>query len=330
MLYNRPMIYVIYASQSKMVKDAAKRILDKEIPDRDPMNSVSLDMGTTKLVQLYDEASYIPLGYDKKAVVAENFYYLTKTKTKAKIMKDDELDGLLSYFRNPMEEVVVFLLVYSDEIDTKGEIFKALEAGNAKFMSVAPFTDDKWAEFIPHYFEKRDFFIDYQAAALLQDRIGGDYSLFINEAEKLMTYCDNGKITYDVVDKMVAKPLEDNAYILSNALCSGDIALALSVYKDLRVGSVEPIVLLRLLGNQFRFLNQVAYLYNEGYSIDGIMNETKQKYGRIKASISNIRAIGTKTIAKTLEDLYQAELDIFTGKIDQDLAMELLIANFGA
>ena len=324
------MIYVIYASQSKMVKDAAKRILDKEIPDRDPMNFVSMDMGTTKMVSLYDEASYIPLGYDKKAVVAENFYYLEKSRTKPKLMKDDEMDGLISYFRNPMEEVIVLLLVYSDTLDEKSEMYKALADGNAKFIPVLPFTDEKWDAYIPKYFENRGAHIESEAAPLLKERIRGDYSTFVNEADKLLTYVDGEVITYDIVEKMVSRPLEDDVFMLSNALCHKDIGLAISIYKDLKVKSAESVSLIRLLSREFRFLNQVAFLRDRGYSIDQMMSELNLKYGRIKAGLNSLRYIETEDVGKMLESLYQAELNIFTGKVDQDIAFQLLLANFAS
>ncbi|MCQ2773073.1 MAG: DNA polymerase III subunit delta [Bacilli bacterium] len=324
------MIYVVYASQSKMVKDGINKILDKEVPERDPMNSVYLDMGNRKLVELYDEASYLPLGYEKKAVVAENFYYLEKSKSKPKLMKDDEIEGLLSYFRNPMEEVIVLLLVYSDTLDEKGEIYKALADGNAKFIPVLPFTDDKWDAYIPRYFENRGTHIEDSAAKLLKERINGDYSTFVNEADKLITYVDGEIVTYDIVEKLVSRPLEDDVFVLSNALCHKDIGLAIAIYKDLKVKSAESVSLIRLLSREFRFLNQVAFLRDRGYSIDQMMSELNQKYGRIKAGLNSLRYIETEDIGKMLEDLYQAELNIFTGKVDQDIAFQLLLANFAS
>ena len=50
------------------------------LPTKDDMNYVELDMAETKLIDLYNEAESLPLGYDKKVVVADNFFYLTTLK----------------------------------------------------------------------------------------------------------------------------------------------------------------------------------------------------------------------------------------------------------
>lgn len=322
------MIYVVYASQSKMIKDGLKKLLDKEIPEQDPMNTIFMDMGNRRLYELYDEASYLPLGYDKKAVVAENFYYLAKSKTKAKIAKDDDVEGILSYFEMPMDEITVFLLVYADALDEKSEMYAALTKGGAKFIPVLPFTDEKWDSYIPKYFENRGSYIYGDAAQLLKERIQGDYSTFVNEATKLMTYCGDDPITLKIVQELVPVPLEDDVYALSNALCHGEIGKAISIYKDLKIKSTDPITLIRLLATQFRFLNQIAYLRDRRYSIDDMMRELNCKYGRVKMSLTNLRYIDSDQIADILEDLYRCELDIFTGKIDQDIAFQMLLANF--
>ncbi len=322
------MIYVVYASQSKMIKDGLKKLLDKEIPEQDPMNTIYMDMGNRRLYELYDEASYLPLGYDKKAVVAENFYYLAKTKTKAKIAKDDDVEGITSYFENPMDEITVFILVYSDTLDDKSDMYKALAKGGAKFIPVLPFTDEKWDSYIPKYFENRGVVIYNDAISVLKERINGDYSTFINEATKLMTYCVDEPITLEIVEKLVPVPLEDDVYSLSNALCHGEIGKAISIYRDLKIKSTDPITLIRLLATQFRFLNQISYLKDRGYSIDDMMRELNCKYGRVKMSLTNLRYIDSYQIADILEDLYKCELDIFTGKIDQDIAFQMLLANF--
>lgn len=322
------MIYVVYASQSKMLKDGLKKLLDNEIQKQDPMNTIYMDMGTRRLFELYDEASYLPLGYDKKAVVAENFYYLAKSKTKPKIAKDDDAEGITSYFENPMDEITLFILVYSDTLDDKSDMYKALVKGGAKFIPVLPFTDEKWDAFIPKYFENRGVVIYPDAAGLLKERICGDYSTFVNEAAKLITYIDCEPITLEMVEKLVPVPLEDDVYALSNALCHGDIGQAISIYRDLKVKSTDPVTLIRLLATQFRFLNQISYLRDRGFSIDGMMRELNAKYGRVKMSLNNLRYIDSDQISDILEDLYKCELDIFTGKIDQDIAFQMLLANF--
>lgn len=322
------MIQVLYCPQSRMLKGALRKILKDTLPHLDDLNYVSLDMGTTSLLELASECSSLPLGYDKKTVVAENFFYLEKSRTKVKTLKGDSPDDLLRAFEKPEESIDLFLLVYSDSLDERSPFYKSLLAGGAKFSPVGEFSPQQWKDYIERFFAKRGVTIEAPAIAELSFRIQGDYARFLSEGPKLLAYSNGEKITKEDIEKLVSEPLEDDAFHLSNALAKGDVAGAIKIYHDLQNSAAEPITLIRLLANQFRFLNEVLYLKNRGLSASEIANQLQASPYRVSISLDNLRKMNDGILNEILENLYLAELSILTGKSDPELAFTLFLANF--
>ncbi|MCQ2799449.1 MAG: DNA polymerase III subunit delta [Bacilli bacterium] len=322
------MIQVLFNSQSMMCKASLKKLLNKELPERDDMNFVELDMGKERLADLAEECLSLPLGYEKKVIVAENFYYLAKAKTKAKLMKGDEDETLISYFKNPDPAITVFILVYANDLDKKNSLYEALEEGGATFTQIATFTAEQWPQIAVKYFQKNGASIDNDAAVELVSRIGGDYSTFLNEADKLLTYAKGENVTKDMVEMLVSQPLEDDMFQLSNALTRGDKKKAFKVYKDLKVKNIRGITLMNALAKQLQFLHEVQYLYGTGMPSPLIAKELGCTPGRVNASLYSVRKMRDVSLERGLEALYQAELAVMSGQKDEDLAFNMFLANF--
>lgn len=311
-----------------MAQGALKKLLKASNASTDPLAYVSLNCRESLLLDIFNECEAFPLGFDKKTVVAEDFYFLEKSRSKPKLLKDDDSAPFFAYLADPNPNVDLFLLVYSDALDERNDYAQALKKAGATFSSVQSFSPEQWKSFIPNYFEKRGSSIEPLAALTLQERIQGDYARFLNEGQKLLTYANGEPISEAMVEQLVSAPLEDDAFRLSNALTRGDSKKAIAIYRDLMIGSAEPVALIRLLAAQFRFLNQVRYLNNKGESNDQIANRLHCSYPRVNASLSNLRRMGDETLNNALDSLYQTELSIMSGKCDADLAFSLFLAGF--
>jgi DNA polymerase III delta subunit len=311
-----------------MVKAALRKVLGDSTASMDELSYVTLDMGASSFLDLSNECESLSIGAAKKIVVAENCVFLAKTRTKIKTVAGDDDKPLLAFFESPDPSVDLYLLVYSDSVDEKGPYYQALLRGGVKVSPVAEFSPQQWKDFIPKYFEKRGSPIESSAIGELMDRIRGDYSLFLSEAQKLLAYENGSSVTLEDVRLLVSSPLEDDAFHLSNALTKGDIKTALSIYRDLRTQSVDPISLIRLLGNQFRFMNEVAYLKSQNANASGIAATLKCSSYRVSVTLDNLRKIHDGSLNNALDGLYQCESSVMGGRMDQDLAFSLFLANF--
>jgi DNA polymerase-3 subunit delta len=312
-----------------MVKGALKKLMQTSCPNPDAMNYVSFDLGVTPLLDVANECLSLPLGYDKKTVVAENCFFLEKSRSKPKYLKGDDPKAFLAYLQNPDPAIDLYLLVYSDSLDEKERFLpSSFSFDGARINPVSEFSKEQWHDYIARFFEKRNVAIEPMAINEIQNRIAGDYARFLNEGQKLVAYSNGEKITKAVVESLVSEPLEDDAFRLSNALTRGDVKNAIRIYQDLRVFSAEPISLIHLLANQFRFLNEVRYLQSSGLGSSQISGALQCSSMRVSIALDNLRRMGEDSLNNALDGLYDCEVSILTGKCDPDMAFSLYLANF--
>ena len=323
------MIYLIYGNQGPTIKSQIRKIseafLNGERPDE--LNFIKLD-GHNFLVQdAVDECKYVALGYDKKVVSLENCYFLLKPKPRNKIEADQDYDVLLKYINNESQDpdACFILAVASSSIDEKNQIFKALKE-KAKIVQIVDPDEKGWNEYVKAYLQRHNIVIDKDAVQELADRTNGDVGLFQNSVQILTLYTDH--IRYKDVTLMVAKPLEDNAFLIFNLLLDNKNAEAVELFRDLKVKNIEPVTLIGQLANQFRLLNQVMYLCKKRLSKEEIASELNIKPGRVYILSRSISIISESTIRKTLDELYQLDLDIKSGLVDRHYAFEMFLLKF--
>ena len=323
------MIYLISGRQNIRLKSQMKSIVKKSLGEIDAINFVKLDASYTLVQEIVDEANYLPLGYDHKAVVVDNPYFLLKEKGRNKIESDQNYQELIDYINHPDENCdLIFLVNTADsELDKKNEIYKAIEA-NGQIIVLSEPKDNEWHKVVAHYFKEKwpNTDIDSDAVQELARRTEGDYASLFNNGSKLALYTNH--IRFEDVTLMVTRPLEENAFLLFNYLIDEKNIEAVSLYRDLRSNNVEPVTLISMIANQFRLLNRVSYLNKKKYDVDAIAQELAINPIRAKILRKNSFVIAQKTINKTLEDLYQLDLQIKSGLVDRFYSFELFLINF--
>ena len=323
------MIYLISGRQNIRLKSQMKSIIKKSIQEIDPMNFVKHDATYTLVQEIVDDCNYLPLGYDKKAVAVDNCYFLLKEKTKVKIESDQDYQTLIAYLNNPSEDTELIFLVNTSEsdIDKKSPIFQAIEK-NGQIIALSEPKDNQWHEVVAHYFKEKwpNTKIDSDAVYELARRTEGDYASLFNNGSKLALYTDH--IRFEDVTLMVTRPLDENAFLLFNYLIDNKNIEAVTLFRDLKSTSVEPVTLISMIANQFRLLNRVSYLAKHGKDNDAIAEELKINPIRAKILKKNSMVISQKKINQTLEDLYQLDLQIKSGLVDRFYSFELFLINF--
>ena len=326
------MICLIAGKQNIRINSQIKNAVKKRIGEIDDMNFAKYDATDLAFQEIIDDADYLPLGYDRKAVVIENCFFLLKEKVRIK--KSAELEKglklLLQYIASPNEATDLFLTVNTaeSELDKKNAIYLAIES-NGKIIEMDEPNEKDWPKVVAQTFETRfpNTKIDRDAIYELAKRTDGDYSSLFNNASKLALYTDH--IHYDDVVLMVTRPLDEETYNIFNFLVAGHNMEAVKLYRDLKSRNVEPVTLINSVANQFRLLNRVSYLAKKGMKEDDIAKELNIKPYRAKVLRQNSFVVSQKRINQTLEDLYQLDLNIKSGLVsDRFYAFELFLINF--
>ncbi len=318
------MIKLYLSAQARLALDMAKRFLNKNYPERDETNFASFNMAVTTVKELAEECESLSLFAERKAILALDCFFLGKGKYK--LLAEDSLDPLLRYLQNPNPNVDLILLVYG-ELDPKSELVKAIKE-NGEVKEIKDPSDEELILNAKQRLAKAGGEFLPGAAEELICRIGGDYARYCNEFEKILIYANGGKVSKEEVKALVAPKLEDDTFAMSNALLKGNVALAFSIYHDLKVVKTEEVMLLSMLAKSFQFMEEVSYLSNQGLSSSGIASQLKANPYRVKITLNNLYSVDERKLPLILEQIYQTSLSILSGKEESQFAFERFLANY--
>ena len=314
------MNYILYGEQYPMIKKRLKKVLDERLGDVDDFNVVKFDFKPELIDEIIDEANMLPLGYDSKAVVIDNAVFLEPKGNK------EINERFIELLNNSSDSINLIFILRNENLDDKNQIVQFIK-NNGQIFQFLNLKKEEWPRYIAKYFKERNVSIDQNAIDELSLRIDGDLTRFVNEAEKLCLYKDH--LTLTDITLMVNKPLEDDAFQITNALYRGDNAAALSIFRDIRLqGSNATDGLIPMLGSQFRFASQVMFLESRGLDYKEIAKQLSANEWRVKITIGNCRRLSRRQIAHALDDLYYLDYQIKSGQINRFYGLELFLINF--
>lgn len=319
------MLYLLFGPQGMILEKQCKKIIKDNIEVLDDFHVMKFMADEVTIQDIVFEADQTSLTGERKAIVVYHPYFLSTTKTKEKIESLQDYQSLLSYLEAPNTMTDLIFVLEADKLNERSEIVCLLKA-KAKVIEAKEITKDEWPRFIKQYFDKMNIMIDNDAVNELAIRVEGDAMHFVNEAKKLALYTNH--ITYDDIQTMVARPLEENAFLIYDCLLKKDKSKAISIYRDLLVEGFEPVTLIGMLANQFRLLSEVSYL-NGLYSSN---NEIARVLGvheyRVKLSRDHLRRISYQKILKKMDELYTLDLTIKSGTVDRFFGLEMFLIRF--
>ncbi len=319
------MLYLLFGPQGMILEKQCKKIIKDNLEVIDDFHVIKFMADEVTIQDIVFEADQTSLTGERKAIIVYHPYFLSSSKTKEKIESLQDYKVLMEYLESPNTFTDLIFVLEADKLNERSEIVKLLKV-KAKVIEAKEITKDEWPRFIQQYFQKLNVSIDPDATSELAVRVEGDAMRFVNEAKKLALYTDH--ITYDDIQTMVARPLEENAFLIYDCLLKKDKSKAISIYRDLLVEGSEPVQLVGMLANQFRLLSEVSYLSTQYSSNNEIARILGVHEYRVKLSRDHLRRITYKKILKKIDELYQLDLDIKSGVVDRFFAFEMFLIRF--
>ena len=285
------MIFVIYGEESFLMEQKLQSLKKEYDCNEDNMNISTYRANEDSLEEVYEDLITPPFLTDKKMVVLKNPYFLTTKKVK----KDN---------------------------NERKKIVKNLRK-QAQFFEIDKVNHYKLSDSTRQAIRRRDATIDDDALELLLSRLGDSLNNVALEVEKLCLYSKH--ITYDIVDELVSKPLDENVFALTSAILQKDRRKMFSIYHDLMILNEEPIKLIVLIAGQMRLIYQVKLLDRKGYNDKEIgkilgVNPYRLKYVRQEGKDFDLNEL-----LQCLDDLSRLDVEIKTGKMDKKMGLELFM-----
>ena len=315
---------IIYGTQAALIKKRLSKVLDDIVGTVNDFNTVYFDYPNTLLDTIVQETQTGAFGCEHKAIVIEHPTFLLDAKGNAQVL--ETLTALMTQPNNPVS--LVFVLEVTEK-NLKDGVFKRNDAKLNAFLKQVtqfPVTEigrNEWPTVVRRLFDNRGLTISDAALLLLLERCGHDLTAIISEINKLGTYAQH--IEVEDVEALVATPLEDNVFLIADALVRKKPDVAVNALHDLYTQNTEPISLISIITSQLHFMYQVKYLTGQGKNTSEIAQLLDHaNYNRVSIVQNEIYYITENELLHLLERLADLDYQIKSGQVDRFMGLELL------
>jgi len=251
---------------------------------------------------------------EKKLVVLKNVFLNIKIQ-----------EEFLKEIKN-IENINDIIVVYEDgAVDQRTKLFKSFQksAKCQEFKYLSPALTKKWVEV---EFSKNKAKINFDAQDLLLGFVGNNLWQMENEIKKLSNYKKESAVTKQDVENLIKPNIENDIFKTIDAMVSKDKKLAISLlHKHLDNGD-NSLYLLSMIAYQFRNFLVIKQLIDSGAPYALIAQKSGLHPFVVKKSYYLCNQFELSRLKKIYQKIFQIDSDIKTGKVDAELALDMLVA----
>lgn len=305
------MIYFLFGPDSYRSKQKLQEIIEgyKKV-HKSGLNLISVDAKEKKFSDFYGNFKISSMFAEKKLIILRNVFEDTK-------FQEELLENIKII--NDLKDIVI--IYEADSVDARTKIYKGLQKNTTcqEFDFLQPAQIQKWALM---KFEKNGVKINADALSLLLSFIGNNLWQMNNEINKLSNYKKNSVVEKKDVELLVKPNIENDIFKTIDALASKNKKEALNLLHKHLDGGDNSLYLLSMVAYQFRNLLTIKELMDSGKSL----NNCGLHPFVIKKSYSLCNQFTFLQLKKIYQRIFQIDSDIKIGKIEPELALDLLVS----
>ena len=310
------MIYFIYGQDSYRAKEKLQEMIDKyKSLHKSGLSLVQINAKEKSFKDLFDNFKIVSMFNEKKLIILKDVFLNQK-------FGEDFLKEI-KIFKDSKDIIVVF---EKDEVDQRTKLFKTL-IKDAKCQEFS-FLDSRGLKiWFREKSEKYKLKIDPIAEATLLSYVGNDLWQLENEIKKLANFKPGKLIKKEDIILQVRPKTENNIFKTINSISEKDKKQALYfLHKHLDNGD-NSLYLLSMIAYQFRNLLIIKEMIDKGLPYATI----QKKSGLAPFVVSKTYYLCSQftflELKKIYQKIFQVDLNIKTGRIDAETALDLLIAD---
>ncbi|MCI5582628.1 MAG: DNA polymerase III subunit delta [Anaeroplasma sp.] len=302
--------YIISAEEKEEAKEKIEEIRKSIKLDFDYSE---YDLEEDGLYPIIDELTTISLFDNPKFIVINSSENIIKANDKAFV-------ELLTAM-NSQENDNVLVFIFLNGFDQKNERLSRIKRYSS-FIEIN-LKNMPLDEYARNVFSKDGYQIDEHTISLLVL-----YTASLASLKQAINILECYKyqekiITDDDVKKLVVPPLEDNVYNLIDSVIQKDKARIFSILADFKKENIQYSFLVSLLINKFQEMYNVNILAKSGITQADIQDLFNVSSGKAYYMLKNAKAVDIYEIKKNLSMLNDLDYQIKTGKVDQNIGLEL-------
>lgn len=304
--------YLLYGDEPYLQNMYKNRLLNAVTDPDDTMNLSKFQGKGINPKEIIDLAETLPFFAEHRVILIENSGFF---KTSC-----EELAAYLPEL--PETTILIFV---EEAVDKRGKMFKAVKAlgGVAEFRVQ---TDEVLAKWIVQALRREGRRITGNVLQLFMSRCGTSMENIENEMEKLISYTwGRTEITAQDVEDVCTGQITNQIFKMIDAIAGKQKKEALNLHYDLLALKEPSMRILFLIVRQFQILMQVKDLGGKGYDNQTIAKKASIPVFIVRKNLGQARSFTMAQIRRALELGVQAEENVKTGRMNDQLAVELMI-----
>ncbi|PLS01213.1 DNA polymerase III subunit delta [Neobacillus cucumis] len=317
-------IYLLYGTEAFLINETKQLLLDHILEEEEKdFNFSAYDLEETSVDLALEDAETFPFLGEKKVVFLHNPVFLTAEKSKEKV--EHNLAKLEAYLKEPAPYTVMVISAPYEKLDERKKITKELKR-NAELVEAKKLGEHDLKNWVKERAKNNGLEFDADAIEQLLALSGTNMFMLASEVDKLSLYAAQQKrIDSSLVEKLVARTLEQNIFTLIERVVQRRLDEALRIYYDLLKQNEEPIKILALLSGQFRLIYQVKELSRRGYGQQQIAGYLRIHPFRVKLALGQAGSFTDEELAHLMGLLAEADYQMKTGGMNKSLLIEMLL-----
>lgn len=311
------MIYFLYGEDNYRSKRKLEEIiLGYKKVHKSGLNLIYIDAKNSDFNNFYSNFRVSSMFAEKKLIVLKNVFSDIK-------FQEDFLENL-----KKLQDLKDIVVVFEDcAVDQRTKLFKAFQKNTKcqEFNYLTPANLKKW---IIIEFTQNKVKIESAAVELLINFVKNDLWRLSNEINKLSNYKTAGIIKKEDIELLVKPDIENDIFKTIEAMASKNKKLALTLLHKHLDGGDNTLYLLSMIAYQFRNLLIVKELIDKKNQYQIIVKKSGLHPFVVQKTFSLCSQFSLNELKKIYQKIFQIDLDIKTGKIEAELALDLFVYEF--
>jgi DNA polymerase-3 subunit delta len=257
-------------------------------------------------------AEQLPMMSDRRVVRIRDFSRLREAQ--------EEL--LISYLGNPVPSTTVIFI--ADELDKRKKATKSL-LDRCTVVDFSPLKDTEAKTWVKTRLKELKSTADEQVISEIVRLVGTNVQTLFMELDKLASAAgDTGLITLQLVEELIGRSRELANWELTDHLLAGNRKKALETLHRLLEDEVEPLMLLGLIGSNYRKLalgKQILMQRGESQVFKYVFIQPFKQ----RSYLDTLRRADAAKLSHSIQLIANVDLAIKTSQATPRLQMEMLV-----
>lgn len=304
-------VYLLFGEEA-FLKQSYKKKLKEAIAGDDTMNFNYFEGKGLDVKELISLSDTMPFFSEKRLILVEDSGFFKSAS--------EELAEYLPSM--PDTTCIVFV---EEAVDKRNRLYKKVkDLGHIAEMKRQDSAQlARWAAAILAQNGRK---ITAQTMNLFLERTGDDMELIRSELEKLISYTMGREVvTSEDVEAITTVQVTNKIFDMVNAIVTRKTRVAMDLYEDLLTLKEPPMRILFLIARQFNQLLMAKEMNSQGLDRGAIASKLKIPPFVAGKVISQAGAFSREQILSFVESCVEAEEAVKTGRLNDRLAVELLV-----